>query len=185
MNGEMRRQEIMKRLSAADKPISASALATICGVSRQIIVQDVALLRAAGQEILSMPRGYLLKKKSVFRRSFKAFHSDEDVGRELSLIIELGGTVIDVFVYHRIYGVVRAPLNIQTPEDVDGFLAELASGQSSLLKNVTSGYHYHTVSASSEAELDEIEKALIGEGFMAPLRKYEPDGVQGNDKKEE
>lgn len=184
MNGEMRRQEIIKRLTATDAPISASKLAAVCGVSRQIIVQDVALLRAAGQEILSMPRGYVLKKKSVFRRTFKAFHSDEDVGRELSLVVSLGGKVVDVFVYHRIYGIVRAPLEIQAPEDVDDFLAELASGKSSLLKNVTSGYHYHTVSAGSEEELDEIEKALIAAGFIAPLRKYEPDGVQGNDKKE-
>ena len=174
MNGEERRSEIVKILTKADKIISASKIAEMFGVSRQVIVQDVALLRANGYEITSLARGYVINKSSSCEKVFKVTHSDEDAGRELNLIVSLGGTVKDVFVYYKIYGIVKASLNIKTHSDVDAFLEGIASGKSSLLKNITAGYHYHTVTASNEEILDKVEIELAKADFIAPLQPFEP-----------
>ena len=178
MNASKRREEIVKRLEKADTPISASALAKELGVSRQIIVSDIALLRAQGYDILSLARGYLLQKKTFSERALKLYHTDDEVESELNLIVDLGGSVVDVFVYHRSYGLLRARMDIKSRLDVAGFLNDIKSGKSSLLKNVTSGYHYHTIRADSESTLDVIEKALSEKGFLAPLQDHEPNEVK-------
>ncbi len=174
MNGEMRRNEIRKRLSETDTPISASTLAESFGVSRQVIVQDIALLRATGTAITSLARGYVLDKTISPSRVFKLNHTDADVEKELNLIVDAGGTVEDIFVYHKVYGTVRAPMGIKNRLQVISFLKDIAVGKSSLLKNVTSGYHYHTVTAETVETLDFIETALKEHGFLAPLQEYEP-----------
>ncbi len=181
MNGEMRRNEIISRLTGASKPISASVLAEALGVSRQVIVQDIALLRAAGYCVTSMARGYVLKTPSNCTRVFKVRHTDEEVERELHLIVDAGGIVEDIFVYHKAYGTVRAPMGIKNRLQVKSFLDDIASGQSSLLKNVTAGYHYHTVTAESKEILDIIEQGLRACGFLAPLQEYEPSEIKQND----
>ena len=99
MNGEARRIEILNRLSGAETPISASTLAEMFGVSRQVIVQDIALLRATGSVITSLARGYVLKKPTSFSRVFKVNHSDDDVESELNLIVDAGGTVEDILTF--------------------------------------------------------------------------------------
>ncbi len=178
MTGEIRRKEILNSLSKAVSPISATALAKELGVSRQIIVQDIALLRAAGFEITSLARGYKLSKKSAAKRVFKVNHTDTDVEKELNLFVDMGGTVADVFVYHRTYGTVKAKMGLKSRIEVRKFLDEISSGKSSLLKNVTDGYHYHTVEAENDEILDMIEQALKENGFLAPLMEYEPEELQ-------
>lgn len=178
MNGEQRRKEIIKRLTGATAPVSASVLAEQFGVSRQVIVQDVALLRANGTEILSLARGYRLPEQSAFQRVFKVYHTDEDVERELNLIVDLGGTVRDVFVYHRAYDIVRAQLGVRSRKDVRRFLDEISSGNSTLLKNITSGYHYHTVEAANAETLDQIQAQLQANGFWANLKEFEPEDLK-------
>jgi transcriptional regulator of NAD metabolism len=177
MKAEMRRKEILARLSKAVSPISASRLAEDLGVSRQVIVQDIALLRAKGESIASLSRGYVLEKKDRFERIFKIHHTNDEVSKELNLIVDAGGTVVDVFIYHKVYGTVRAPMNISNRLQVNKFLSDIASGKSSLLMNVTSGYHYHTVRADNENTLVFIENSLREHGFLAPLQEYEPNGV--------
>lgn len=174
MKGQERRMQILQVLNANDAPVSGLSLAKQLQVSRQIIVQDIALLRANGTDILSTNQGYLLPKKQMFSRVFKMIHSDEEVEEELSAIVDFGGRVQDVFVYHKVYGVVRAEMNIRCRLDIQNYLSDLAAGKSSLLKNVTSGYHYHTVAAESEAVLDDIQKRLEEKGFLAKLQDYEP-----------
>jgi len=174
MNGEERRSEIVKILSNAEKVISASKIAEMLGVSRQVIVQDVALLRANGFEITALARGYIINKSDAIERVFKVTHSDEDAARELDLIVSLGGTVKDVFVYHKIYGIVKAALDIKTHSDVEEFMKGIANGKSSFLKNITSNYHYHTVVAASEEIINTIELELAEADFLAPLQPFEP-----------
>ena len=178
MKASTRREEIVRHLEKADSPISAGALAKELGVSRQVIVQDVALLRAEGKNILSLARGYLLEKSVYSERALKLQHTDEDVEKELTLIVDLGGEVVDVFVYHRSYGLLRAKMGIKSRLDIAGFLDDIKSGKSSLLKNVTSGYHYHTIRAEGEKTLDLIEKALSENGFIAPLQDFEPNEIK-------
>jgi transcriptional regulator of NAD metabolism len=105
---------------------------------------------------------------------FKVIHSDDEVREELSAIVDLGGIIEDVFVYHRVYGVIRGPLNIRSRLDIEKYLQNIESGKSKLLKNTTSGYHYHTVTAASEEILDLIQEKLQERGFLAKLQDYEP-----------
>lgn len=174
MNGEERRNQIIDLLRQSSTPMSGTQLAGQVGVSRQVIVQDIALLRANAYDIVSTNQGYLLADSSAKSRVFKVIHTDEEVEEELSLIVDCGGRVEDVFVSHKIYNIVKAPMNIRSRLDVKRFMDNLNSGKSSLLKNVTSGYHYHTVTAESEELLDYIHDALKERGFLAPLQDYEP-----------
>lgn len=178
MKCEVRRQEILNMLTESPTPISASVLSGRFGVSRQIIVKDIAQLRLEGADISALARGYFIKKAERPSRVFKVFHSDEDVESELTLIVDSGGTVDDVFVYHKAYNKVSAPMNIKSRRDVSKFLNNIATGKSRLLKNVTSGYHYHTVSADSFETLKLIEDKLWESGFLAKLREYEPDELK-------
>ena len=174
MKGETRRNEILKRLSEATAPVSAGTMAEEFGVSRQVIVQDIALLRANGAVITSLARGYVMEKITKCHRVFKVQHSDEDAEKELNIIVDAGGTVEDVFIYHKVYGLVRAPMDIKSRHDVQIFIGDIESGKSSLLKNVTSGYHYHTITADNEKTLDIIFDNLGKSGFLAQLQEYEP-----------
>lgn len=101
-------------------------------------------------------------------------HSDEQTEEELTLIIDLGGKVRDVFIYHRVYGIVRADMKIRSRRDIQDFMEKIRSGKSSLLKNVTSGYHYHTISADDDQTLDSIHKMLEEKGMLACLQEDEP-----------
>ena len=107
-------------------------------------------------------------------RVFKVQHEDDEVEKELTTIVDLGGTVEDVFVYHKVYGVLRAEMNIKSRMDIRNYMEEIRSGKSSLLKNVTSGYHYHTVRAERVEILDMIQEELQKKGLLAKLQDYEP-----------
>ena len=174
MSGEERRGKIIQALKNSDKAVSATTLAKEFDVSRQVIVQDVALLRANGKNIFSTNRGYLIQEDEETTRVFKVQHEDDEVEKELTTIVDLGGTVEDVFVYHKIYGVVKAPMNIKTRKDIYEYVKTLSSGKSSPLLKITDNYHYHTVQADSENILDNIQKDLEECGFLAKLLDFEP-----------
>ena len=179
MNAEERRVKILQLLQETQMPLSGSALARRLGVSRQIIVQDMALLRAGNElEIISTYQGYMLSKgKTRATRVFKVRHGAERTREELQQIVDLGGRVEDVFVYHSVYGVVRGQLSIASRKDVDDFMDRLSASRSAPLMQITDDFHYHTVTADNEKILDQIESRLQELGFLAPLREYEPDGV--------
>ena len=176
MNGTERRAKILELLRAASGPLSGSALARSLGVSRQVIVQDMALLRARTDlEILSTYQGYLLlQPQEPCRRVFKVRHSSERTREELQEIVDLGGRVEDVFVYHRVYGVVRGQLPIASRKDIREFMDRLAESRSAPLMLITDDFHYHTVAAENEQTLDQIQARLGELGFLAPLREHEP-----------
>ena len=175
MKSSDRRKQIIQLLSKSDTPLSGKKLAETLGVSRQVIVQDMALLRAEGNEILSTTFGYVLEQPTDHAtRVFKVHHTNEQVEDELTLIVDFGGHVTDVFVSHKTYGTLSAKMNIRSRRDIENFMNDLATSKSSLLMNVTSGYHYHTVSAPSEEVLDLIQEKLAEKGFLAQLQDYEP-----------
>lgn len=176
LSGEERREEIVKILSKAQTPVSGDKLSKQLGVSRQVIVQDMALLRANGVSIFSTNRGYLVQKSTdaSAMRVFKVHHSDEETADEMNTIVDLGGHLLDVFVYHKVYGVMRGELSIKSRLDVKNYMEKIESGKSSLLKNVTSGFHYHTVAAADENILDLIQADLDKKGYLASLSDYEP-----------
>lgn len=174
MKGEERRAEILKILADQQQPISGVSLAKQLNVSRQVIVQDIALLRTAGNEILSMNQGYMMQMAQKVSRVFKVRHEESQVEEELSIMVDHGGFVKDVFVSHKVYGVLRADMDIKSRLDIEVFVEKIAAGKSTLLMNVTSGYHYHTVLADSVEILDLIQEKLDKQGFLAKLQDYEP-----------
>ena len=175
---EERRNRILQTIEASAVPLSGSCLADMFGVSRQVVVTDIASLRSRHPNLMSTSRGYLMLRADKCRRVFKVTHTDEQTEDELVSIIELGGRVMDVFVDHTVYGTIRKPLDIGSKRDIDNFLSDLKSGVSTPLKNITNGYHFHTIEAKSEELLDEIEESLLKKGYLIESLKavvmYEP-----------
>lgn len=168
MKAQQRRNEIIALLRQSDEPLSGASLSETLGASRQIIVQDIALLRAQGFDIIPTHNGYVLKSTPLIEKVFKVRHTSMQTEDELNTIVDNGGTVLDVFVWHKVYGKVRAPLNIFSRRGVCLFIDGIKSGRSTELMNITDGYHYHTVSAETNEALCNIEKALAEKGYTVP-----------------
>ena len=167
MKADERRKAIANLLTTEQKAVSGAALSAEFGVSRQIIVQDITALRGSGYDIISTHNGYLIQKTPLKERVFKVYHTTERT-EELNLIVDLGGTVVDVFVWHKVYGRMHAPLYIYSRAQVKQFIDGVRTGKSTELKHITGGYHYHTIRAESESVLDSILTALTEHDFIAP-----------------
>lgn len=168
MKAEQRRKEIVNAMLSEKKAISGKSLSEKFGVSRQIIVQDISALKAAGYDIIATHNGYIMQTTPLCERVFKVFHTKEQTEDELNIIVDFGGTIADVFVWHKVYGKMLAPLNIASRYHIAQFLEGIRTGKSTELMNVTGGYHYHTVRAESVEVLDKIEKALALGNYIAP-----------------
>jgi transcriptional regulator of NAD metabolism len=157
-----RRAGILTRLRSGREPVRGSDLAEEFGVTRQVIVGDVAILRAEGTPIVGSPQGYLLIERAApgVRAVIAVRHDRQGAQRELSALIDLGVTVEDVIVEHPVYGELRGNLMIRTPADVERFLASLRSGEAELLSVLTGGVHLHTVRAPTEAVLSQARDVL-------------------------
>ena len=162
-----RRKAIVNLLLASKTPISGGELSKQFNVSRQIIVQDITVLKGLGYEIFSTHHGYVLQKSPLVERVFKLKHTTEQTEDELNSIVDLGGTVVDVFVWHKVYGKISATLNIFSRLHVKQFLEGVRTGKSTELMNITGGYHYHTVRADSEEILDKIGETLQQKNYIA------------------
>ena len=163
-----RRKAIVNLLLPAKEPISGSELARKFDISRQIIVQDITVLKGMGYEILSTNQGYVMQKSPLSERVFKVRHTTEQTEDELSCIVDLGGTVVDVFVWHKVYGRIDAKLNIFSQMHIKQFLEGVRTGQSTELMHITGGYHYHTVRADNEEILNQIEQVLNNKNYIVP-----------------
>lgn len=166
MSGEERRQELINFITGNGKAASGTSLAEKFHVSRQVIVQDIALLRAEGYDILSTNRGYLCQQKPGASRVFYVKHDDDRILEELNLVADCGGCVKDIFVQHEVYGELRAALNVDSRKKAAAFVKNISVGTCRPLNGVTHGYHYHTVTAESEEELDSIEEELQLRHFL-------------------
>jgi transcriptional regulator of NAD metabolism len=168
MEAEERRREILKRIEDGPGPISAGVLAAQLGVSRQLIVGDVALLRAQGRAIIATPRGYMPAKPAVgkYVGRLACRHGREGTALELSSIVALGGEVLDVIVTHHCYGDLTGRLNLASSEDVRRFVAGLDGVQKKLLSELTDGIHLHTVACKDRRTFDAIAAELDRLGFL-------------------
>ena len=170
MTGEERRNRILHILKTQESPLSGTALANEFHVSRQVIVQDIALMRAENHDILSTNRGYLYRredtKPSMPKRVFFVRHSTEQVLEEFLIVTELGGMVLDVVVEHEIYGQIRVDLLIENSQDAREFYEKLSHSKDNPLKVLTDDCHYHTVAAPSEKLLDLIAQELDQKGIL-------------------
>ena len=169
MNGDKRRESILEQLAESSLPISGLQLAKLLNVSRQVIVQDIALLRAEKHDILSTNTGYIIKKAVKPQRVFCVAHSDDCILDELYTIVDLGGRVLDVQVKHKAYGDFSAKLNIKSRKDANALVEKISLGESIPLKNLTQNIHFHLVEADTVDDLDSIENALRCKGYLSEI----------------
>lgn len=168
MEAEERRDKLIGILREQEEAVSGTELAARLGVSRQVIVQDIALLRAVNRNILSTNKGYLLfeEKKQKKTAVVKVKHDAEQIRDELYTIVDLGGSISDVFIEHDIYGQIAADLIIKSRADVDSFVDKVVQNNTKPLTDLTYGVHYHTIEADTEAALEAVRRALAQKGYL-------------------
>lgn len=167
MEAASRRQAILDRLRTADRPVSASALAAGLNVSRQIIVGDIALLRAGGAEISATPRGYVLPRATDgITRTIACRHILAQTGQELDILVDNGCTVLDVIVEHPVYGQLTGQLQISSRYDVEQFLARIRDSDAAPLSMLTGGLHLHTLCCPNEDAYTRACAALKAAGLL-------------------
>lgn len=165
MKSTDRRKKIIEILAISNAPVSASNLAEKLSVSRQIIVNDVALLRASGKEIESTPRGYIVKDNNdsdfPYIGIIACRHDFKLLKEELYTIVDFGGVVIDVSVEHPLYGELSGMLNISSRFEVDLFIKRVSSESAKPLSTLTGGVHLHRIGCSDKEIFEMIKESLI------------------------
>ncbi|PSL45133.1 hypothetical protein B0H94_107138 [Salsuginibacillus halophilus] len=171
MKGNERRNFILRLLQSSAEAVTGGELADKTNVSRQIIVQDISILKAHNHPIIATSQGYIFMHEEGHSRTERVFacrhESSPDVTEdELALIVEHGGSIVNVVIEHQLYGDLTAALQLHTLQDVQKFISRLKATKAPLLSQLTDGVHLHTVTADSEEQLDEIEQALQAKGFL-------------------
>jgi transcriptional regulator of NAD metabolism len=167
MRADERRAEIRKILEQADQPVSASVLAARLGVSRQVIVGDVALLRAGGLDVSATPRGYVMKQAAPgLLRQVACHHDAAGMRSELNVMVDQGCTVLDVIVEHPIYGQLTGSLQMSSRYDVEEFLRRCDRSDARPLSDLTEGIHLHTLACPDEAAFQRVLAALKKLGVL-------------------
>ena len=170
MNADIRRKQILDLISNEETPVSASALAKKLTVSRQVIVGDVALLRAQGHEIIATARGYTLVQKlkegNQYLGKVACQHTAKSTKAELYAIVDLGAVVVNVIIAHDLYGEITGNLNLKTRKDVDGFISRVKSAEVKLLSELTQGLHLHTIACRDKDHFEQVVQALDAGGFL-------------------
>jgi transcriptional regulator of NAD metabolism len=169
MNSKERREYIIKALVNNSDPQKGNILATELGVTRQVIVKDIAILRAEGNNIIATPGGYIIPKnqRPKIRKVIAVCHRSEEIQEELELVVKYGGTIEDVIVEHPLYGEIKGMLMIKTLNDINNFMKKFNEGKAEPLLRLTGGVHIHTIEAESEAVMCNIIDELRKTNFIA------------------
>ncbi|WP_101696194.1 transcription repressor NadR [Clostridium minihomine] len=173
MNSAERREKIRELLRQSQQPISASTIAQQFQVSRQIIVGDIALLRASNEKIAATPRGYVMESDTPagkYQLIIACRHSGEEMEDELTLIVDNGGKILDVTVEHAVYGQLSGQLHIYSHYDVENFISRLKKSNSAPLSDLTDGIHLHTVAFDNRQDMERTLAALTEKGYLLEQR---------------
>lgn len=168
MDSSARREKILQILQASPSAVTGTALSKACAVSRQIIVGDVAILRAQGTAIISTPRGYQLVTPVApgCTRVFVCCHGSDLIEAELNAIVDNGGIVHNVVIEHEVYGNLEGTLNFHSRRDVQQYVKRMNDSHAEMLSAISGGIHTHLVEAATEEELDAIDQALHELGVL-------------------
>ncbi|MCL1935825.1 MAG: transcription repressor NadR [Defluviitaleaceae bacterium] len=166
-NSKKRRDELLKIIKISKIPVTASYLANKLCVSRQVIVGDIALIRASGQDVIATSRGYIIQSynhNSYFK--IACIHTKEQTKDELYTIVDAGATVLNVIVEHNIYGEITGNLNISSRDEVDLFFSKIEKENIKLLSELTSGIHLHTLLCQNNRHFEIVKEALKEKGYI-------------------
>ena len=164
-----KRQELLELLSTSNNPIKGQVLAEYFNVSRQAVVQYIAIIRASGVNVIATHTGYMIPKlpeNAEYIKTIYSTHSDQHIQEELEIIIDMGGKVIDVIVEHPVYGEIICPLNIKSRYEIEKFLLELEKYNAKPLSILTEGNHRHTIEVPSEGVYQLIIMKLKTKGYI-------------------
>jgi transcriptional regulator of NAD metabolism len=169
MTADERRKNIITAIERSSEPLTGAQLAKAHNVSRQIIVQDIAILRAAGHEIIATPQGYMMMhtgQSKGISRVLAVKHNHDKIEDELTTIVDLGGRILDVIIEHPVYGEYKGRLMMSSRRDVKTYLEAMKKEGAEPLSALTEGVHLHTIEADSIQVLDRIEKVLREKGYL-------------------
>lgn len=164
-----RREYICRKLNSASSPVSASRLAELCHVSRQIVVGDIALLRAAGKDIVATPRGYLIPsaaRQHDILHTIAVSHRSDQMQEEMNIMVDNGCTIENVIVEHPVYGQLIGQLNCSSRHDVQEFINKVNQYHAAPLSELTDGLHLHTLRCPDEEAFERVKKELKEHGFL-------------------
>ncbi|ACV63068.1 Helix-turn-helix type 11 domain protein [Desulfofarcimen acetoxidans DSM 771] len=165
-----RKENILQILQSSSKPVTGNEMAKILGVSRQVVVQDVAILRAQGIHIMATPQGYLLINhgaENSKRAVLAVKHMPEETEEELNILVDHNIRIIDVIIDHQIYGELRGFLMLNTRADVKKFIENIKAEKATLLSSLTGGVHLHTVEYEDDLNLQKAKEKLSQYNFLA------------------
>ena len=170
MDANERREMILSILKASEGPIKGTDLSEQLEVTRQVIVQDVAILRARGEDILATPQGYLIPqyygKKKIIKTIACIHKNNDEIEDELSTIVDLGGKVLDVVVEHPLYGEIKSQLQIGSRHDLREFMDNLNKKKAEPLSSLTGGVHIHTIEVEDESTINRIKDVLSKKNYL-------------------
>jgi transcriptional regulator of NAD metabolism len=168
--GEERRQELLRTLRMSGEPVLGSELAKQFGVSRQVLVQDMAILRAAGSDVIATPRGYLLRNPEpvAHRDVLHLQHDRGALGDEMTIMVDLGIRILDDVIDHPVFGALRTDLYVSSRQDVQELIERLDATDSLPLQELTGGRHSHTVESARPDLLSKARDELQRRGYLAP-----------------
>ena len=170
MSTSERRDDILILLRKSVIPIKGTELAEQFGVSRQVIVQDIAILRANGTNILATPQGYMLpvrEESKALRRTIACNHKGYDsLEEELRIIVDLGGKIIDVIVDHPLYGEIKSPINVESRYDLAQFMENIKGTNAEPLSSLTGGLHLHTIEVKNQEVFELIKRELLNKNYL-------------------
>ena len=170
MIGKERREYIVSKLQTSTQPVTGKTLAEETGVSRQVIVTDMALLKTSNEPIIATNRGYLYMDKqaneNLHRKVIVCQHTPEQTRKELEIMVDNGVTVVDVIVEHPFYGELTGSLMVESRFDVEQFLNAISIEETSLLSELTAGIHLHTIEADSKEKINQACEQLLEAGIL-------------------
>ena len=170
MDAWERRERILEVLNNSNKPIKGTQLSEKFGVSRQVIVQDIALLRARGENILATPQGYMVPKlyeeNTLVKKIVCKHKGYDEIEDELKTIVDMGGKALDVIVDHPVYGEIKSPLEIGSRMDLKEFINNLIETNAEPLSSLTEGIHIHTIEVKDEKSFKKIKESLRKKGYL-------------------
>ncbi|TJX13599.1 transcription repressor NadR [Tissierella creatinini] len=170
MESTNRRDELLGILERSESAIKGTDLADKFSVTRQVIVQDIAILRARGITIIATPQGYIIPPKTentLIRKTIVSSHKGYDhMEDELRTIVDLGGKIIDVIVDHPLYGEIKSPINVGSRYELDEFMKNIRETKAEPLSSLTDGLHLHTLEVKDENTFNMIKKALKEKNYL-------------------
>jgi transcriptional regulator of NAD metabolism len=169
MNSKERRENILRTLMNSADPQKGSIMANELGVTRQIIVKDIAILRAEGQNIIATPEGYMIPRyqRPRIKKVVAVCHNSDRIEEELEIVVKYGGIIEDVIVEHPLYGEIKGMLMIKTMNDISNFMNKFRNGKAEPLLRLTGGVHIHTIETEDEQAMNDIVGELRKRNFIA------------------